>query len=135
MAQQQKPGRPSDKKPDEWQRDLNPDPMAGQNYGVQDINPDKAGPNADAIKQLHRRLVGYTDDELKQIPVVPDGSRLKQGATYIDLMDPQCQEFTAMGDMVAGPNTWYVPKSEVSYQLWNRLIGVENPERTGEGNQ
>jgi hypothetical protein len=25
-----------------------------------------------------------------------------------------------------------VPKSEVDYQLWNRLIGIDNPERLGD---
>jgi len=26
---------------------------------------------------------------------------------------------------------WIVPKSEVDYQLWNKLVGVTNPARTG----
>jgi hypothetical protein len=34
-----------------------------------------------------------------------------------------------MGWMVAGPDNRYVNKSDVDYELWNRLIGVENPER------
>lgn len=131
MAQQQKPGRPNDRQPDEWQQDLNPNPTAGQNHGVQG-----AGTNdsltADQIKDLHRSLTGYTDTELKQIVVLPAGSRLEQGATYIDLQDPERQEFTAMGGMAAGPDHYYVPKSEVGYQLWNRLLGRQDPERTGE---
>ncbi|HVG00957.1 MAG TPA: hypothetical protein VND68_14045 [Chloroflexia bacterium] len=60
------------------------------------------------------------------------GSRLEQNATYIDLRTHDREEFTARGDMEAGPENWYVPKTEVDYQLWNRLIGVRNPERTGE---
>lgn len=40
-----------------------------------------------------------------------------------------------MGGMEATDNNWYVPKSEVSYQLWNRLIGVQNPERLGEASE
>jgi hypothetical protein len=78
-----------------------------------------------------RRLADWPDDDLKQIAVVPQGSRLEQGATYIDLGAADPTEFTARGDMVAGPDHWYVPKSELHYALWNRLIGVENPERTG----
>jgi len=135
MAQQQKTGRPNDQKPDEWQQDLHPDPMAGQNYGIKGSHSEKDNLNAYEIKELHRQLEGYTDDELKQITVLPSGSRLQQGAKYIDLMDPERKEFTAMGDMEAGPNNWYVPKTEVGYQLWNRLTGVQNPERTGEGNE
>lgn len=132
MAQTQKPGRPTDDKPDEWQKDLNPQPQAGNNYGLEGPHPEKAGWNADQIKELHNKLADYTDDELQQITVLPPGSRLEQGAKYIDLNDPQRQEFTAMGGMEAGSNNWYVPKTEVSYQLWNRLTGVTNPARLDE---
>ena len=31
--------------------------------------------------------------------------------------------------MVATPEHWYVPKDAVDYELWNRLVGVSNPER------
>jgi hypothetical protein len=81
------------------------------------------------IKQAHRILEGITDDGLKMIPVLPEGAQLQQGGRYIDLRDPQRYEFTAMADMVAGPNNWYVPKDSVDYELWNRLIGIQNPER------
>jgi hypothetical protein len=128
----EKVGRPSDRKPDEWQQDLNPQPMAGQNYGLEGTHPEKDAPNAYEIKELHSQLEGFTSDELKQIPVLPSGSRLEQGATYIDLIDPERKQFTAMGNMEAGPDNMYVPKTEVDYQLWNRLTGVQNPERLGE---
>ncbi|MDF5711478.1 MAG: hypothetical protein PUP90_28325 [Nostoc sp. S4] len=132
MAQTQKQGKPTDGQPDEWQQDLNPQPMAGQNYGSSGTHPEKAGLNAYEIKELHDKLPEYTHEELKQITLLPVGSRLEQGAKYIDLNDLQRNEFTAMGHMEAGSNNWYVPKTEVSYQLWNRLIGVQNPERLGE---
>jgi len=128
----EKTGRPMDAQPDEWQQDLNPDPMAGRNVGLEGPHPEKDAPTAYEIKELHNQLAGYTSDELKQIPVMPRGSRLEQGAKYIDLQDPERREFTAMGNMEAGPDNWYVPKTEVGYQLWNRLTGVENPERLGE---
>lgn len=128
----EKTGRPTDSQPDEWQRDLNPEPLAGRNVGLEGQHPEKDAPTAYEIKELHDRLEGYTSDDLKQIPVMPHGSRLEQGAKYIDLQDPERREFTAMGNMAAGPNNWYVPKTEVAYQLWNRLTGVENPERLGE---
>jgi hypothetical protein len=63
---------------------------------------------------------------------VPRGERLAQGAVYVDLNDPQLREITATGDMSAGEYQWYVPKREVDYQLWNRLIGITNPERHGD---
>ena len=125
--------RPGAQHPDEWRGDLNPDPMAGQNYGTTGKHPEKWAPTAYEVKEVHRRLRDWTDDDLKQIPVVPAGSRLEQGATYIDLAAAHPAEFTATADMEAGPQHCYVPKSEVDYQIWNRLIGVAEPERLGTG--
>ncbi len=134
MAEQQTPGRPEEQSED-WQKDLNPHPMAGRNVGLEGEHPEKDAPNASEIKEIQRQLPELTNDELKQIPVLPAGSRLEQGAKYINLKDAKPKEFVAMGVMEAGPDNWYVPKTEVGYQLWNRLTGVQNPERTGEGNQ
>jgi len=119
--------------PDEYQYDLNPEGGAGMNVGLTGQHPEKASGIRTAYdeKEVHRRLQGLTDDELKQIPILPLGSRLEQGATYIDLSVKQPREFTARSDMEAGPKNCYVPKTEVDYQLWNRLIGVDNPERLG----
>ena len=77
-------------------------------------------------------MPGFSDDELKQITILPPGSRLEQGAVYIDLHDARREEIKARGDMEAGPQNLYVPKTEIDYQLWNRLIGVTNPERLGQ---
>ncbi|MCU0565540.1 MAG: hypothetical protein MUF49_02970 [Oculatellaceae cyanobacterium Prado106] len=134
MAQQQKTGRPNDQKQDEWQQDLNPNPTAGQNHGIETSASAHEYLTADQIKDLHRDLEGYTRDDLRQIIVLPPGSRLEQGAKYIDLKDPERQEFAARGDMEAGSSNYYVPKTEIDYQLWNRLTNVQNPERTGQGN-
>lgn len=131
----EKTGKPTDQKSDEFQQDLNPDPMAGQNHGLDGTHPEKDAPNAFEIKDLHDLLSDYTSDQLKQIPVLPSGSRLEQGAKYIDLNDPKRQEITAMGNMEAGPENYYVPKTEVDYQLWNRLKGVQNPDRLGEASE
>lgn len=131
----EKIGKPTDRQPDEWEQELHGSDRAGENYGLEGPHPEKENvATAYDIKDLHRQLSNYTDDELKQIPVLPPGSRLEQGATYIDLTAPERREFTAMGGMEASTSNWYVPKTEVDYQLWNRLIGVQNPERTGEGN-
>lgn len=130
MAQTQSSGNI----PDEYKKDLNPNEGAGLNHGLDGQNPEKAGLNAYDIKELHEKLKDFTNDELRQITIIPHGGRLEQTATYIDLNDPKREEFTAMGAIEAEPDNYYVPKSDVGYQLWNRLIGVQNPERTGEGN-
>jgi hypothetical protein len=121
--------RPGQQHPDGWRDELNPNRMAGQNLGLENPHPEQDSRTAYDLKDAHRLLEGITDDGLKQIPVLPEGARLEQGATYIDLRDPRRQEFTATGDMVADRDHWYVPKDAVDYQLWNRLIGISNPER------
>lgn len=122
------------KHPDEWERDLNPNHMAGQNVGERSADREQGLRTAYDVKPLHRSMNAWEDDDLKRIPVLPEGQRLQQGATYLDLQHPEHGEITAMGGMTAGPENVYVPKDEVPYSLWNRLRGVDDPERTlGEG--
>ena len=117
----------------EWQGDLNPSFMSGQNIGGASDDREQALPTAYDVKDVHRELNDrFEDDELRQIPVLREGQRLQQGGTYVDLHDPERREFTAMGDMAAAERNWYVPKDRVPYSLWNRLIGVENPDRVAE---
>ena len=130
MPKDNKMPRPDLKHPPEWEHDLNPNVQEGLNYGTLGPHPEMFAKTAYDIKGANLRLQEFTDDELKQIPVLPPGSRLEQNATYVDLHDPEFREFTAMGGMEADPGNWYVPKSMVDYVLWNRLIGVKNPERT-----
>jgi hypothetical protein len=118
--------------PEEWRQDLNPDPQAGQNRGGKRHQADEGAPTAYEHKGASALLAGFSDDELRAIPIVPTGDRLKQGAVYLDLLSPDEGELKARGDQEAGPEQLYVAKSEVDYQLWNRLIGVDNPIRTGE---
>jgi len=123
---------PSDKHPPEYQRDLNPDAAAGINFGTVGSHPEKENPRtAFDVKEAHRLLKDFTDDQLKQIPILPVGHRLEQDATYLDLAAPDRKEFTATSGMEVGPDALIVPKSEVDYQLWNRLRGITDPARTG----
>lgn len=114
--------------PDEYRADLNPDYTAGENAGL----PRYRMGSAHAVKEIHERYPGLRDDELNEIPILEEGSRLEQGAVYLDLRHPERGVFKAMGDMVAGPDNWFVPKSEVSYELWNFLSGVEDAYRLGD---
>src|SRR4051794_4210342 len=123
---------PRDKHPPEVQQDLNPNAAAGINYGVVGPHPEKHNPRmAHEVKEAYRLLSEFTDDQLKQLPIMPVGSRLEQDATYIDITDPDRKEFKATSGMEAGPDSLLVPKSEVDYQLWNLLRRVTDPARTG----
>lgn len=119
---------------DEFTQDLNPNFLAGENYGTEGPHADKHPRSAYDIKELHRLLTGFDDSELRAIPVLPEGSRLEQGATYLDLYDPRRGPFTAMGGMEAATYHFLVPKSEIDYVLWNKLVGVTDPERLDTGN-
>ena len=109
---------------DEFAEDLNPEYLAGRNYGNE--GPDTTtGTPASEFKELHGQLQQFTRDELAALPVVPEGTRLEQGKTYIDLNDLEAAEFTATGQDSAGPRNRYVAKDGVDYDLWNRLRGRE----------
>jgi hypothetical protein len=123
------PMLPGEQHPEEWRQDLNPHALDGQNRGPATDEAQKGLRTLYERKDLHRRFSGLSDADLKQVPVLEREMRLQQGATYLDLNDPRRGEFTATGDMVAGAENAYVPKSEVDYDLWNRLTGVEEPER------
>ena len=124
-AESTKPPQTEKKHPDEWEADLNPHRLAGQNIGIPtDL------PTAFDYKELQDALREFTDDELRQIPVIPAGSRLRQGATYLDLCGGERREFTAMGDTIAAPEDRLAAKGDVPYTLWNRLRGVDDPRRT-----
>ena len=117
---------------DEFDRDLNPHSMAGQNIDAAGAHAEKRARTAKDVKTLHRsRLNDWSDSDLDQIPVIPAGSRLEQGATYLDIANLQGEEFTATGDMIAETDQCLVEKSSVPYQLWNRLRGVNDVRRTG----
>lgn len=116
------------KHPSPWQEDLNPDHMSGQNIGVQSAGDGQTLTAAD-IKELVEELQDFTMDELRQIPVLRAGTRLQQGASYLDLRDPQGEAFTATGEMTVEDDDWYVPELATPYQFWNRLLGMSDPQR------
>jgi hypothetical protein len=120
---------PGDQHPERYRQDLNPDPMAGQNHGLH--RSGEMGPSAYDVKDVHRTWRNLSDADLKQLPVLEEGTRLEQGAVYFDLNDPARGEIKAMGYMAAGPHHRYVAKHAVDYQLWNALIGVDTPKRLG----
>ena len=113
------------KHPDEWQRDLNPGHLAGQNIGQASDAAVAETTTAFHLRKAGMDFGGIDDEELKRVPVVGEGARLQQGATYINLARQPVREMTARGDMTAGAGDAYVPKDRVPYEIWNRLIGEE----------
>jgi hypothetical protein len=122
---QQERGAPRDG----FDADLHPDHMAGQNVGGREADREVGVKTAFDYKAVHRTLSEIPDDELKQVPVLREGERLQQGGTYLDLFQRSRGEFRATGDMAAGPGNAYVPKDQVAHGTWNRLRGIENPDR------
>jgi hypothetical protein len=115
------------KHPAEWQDDLNPSHLAGQNIGPRSDESRAPQRTAFHLRKGGAELGGIDDNELKQVPLMPEGARLQQGATYVDLNAPEPREFTASGNMTAGANDAYAPKDRVPYEIWNRLIGEPKP--------
>jgi hypothetical protein len=128
-AERQPEPRPTQR--DDFEEDLRPDDFAGANFGLRSEPPD-IGLRASDIKELRDKLADLTDDELRNIVIIPLGERLEQGATYIDLQHLERGEFVATGGMIADEDHYYVPKKHTDYVLWNRLRQVDNPARLDE---
>jgi hypothetical protein len=124
--------RPEEKHPEPYQQDLNPDASKGLNWGLAGPHPEKEQPRtAKDVKEVHALLSEFADDELERVPILPRGARLEANATYINLREMPVREFTAEGKEEVADGDYIAPKREVDHQLWNRLIGVTEPERTG----
>jgi hypothetical protein len=110
----------------EWRRDPRPDEddMAVDRSQVGALHPEDHAANplrmekdartAFDVKDVHRRLSNLTDNVLKQILILPEGTHLTPGQTYLDR---------------------FVAKHDVDYQTWNVLLGIDNPERTGQAGE
>jgi hypothetical protein len=122
--------KPQDEKkqPD---RDIGPERLHDQNIGARKVDGLSPKTAAD-FKDLTEVLSTFQRDELAQIPVVPTGVRLKQGAVYLDLDNPRSGAITATGEWKAETENRYVPKAEMPYEYWNRLLEVFSLQGNGE---
>lgn len=124
MTNSQIPGQPYQDR-DQYDKDLNPNPTAGFNVGIEGERLSRFDRTAAEIDELRSQLEGYSNDDLQRIPVLKPGTRLEQGATYINLKDPARREYVGMANDSVDEGDYIVPKSEVGYDLWNRLIEVD----------
>ena len=108
--------------------DLTANDRAGMNQGMEEQHPEWYGRSGASIKDLHTRLADLTNDQLKQLTILPEGSRLKQGAKYLDLEHLDQSEFVATAGMSVEPGQQLIAKHDTDYLLWDRLSGVAENE-------
>jgi hypothetical protein len=100
---------------------------AAEENGATETERDVQLRTAYDLKDVHRALSDFSDDDLKQIPIIPEGTRLDQGATYIDLAHEPVTEVKVNAGVVTRAGQFYVPKNRVPYTIWNRLIAEAKP--------
>lgn len=114
---------PEDKHPEPYQTDLNPNASAGLNYGLEGADIPKR--TAIDIKEFHEYLNDFTNDELRQIPVLKDGAHLETKAAYINLADERPHEIQAMrvSRLLSTTTTSRRRTSRISFGIssWNVL--------------
>ncbi len=108
--------------------DLTANNLAGMNHGMEGQHPEWEGRSGASLKELHTHLADLTNDELKELTILPEGSRLKQGAKYLDLEHLDQGEFVATAAMSVEPGQRLVAKHDTDYLLWDRLSGVAEDE-------
>jgi hypothetical protein len=117
------------KHPDQWNRNPNPDRVAGENIDGAPSRSDRHARTAADIEALTEKLTDFTRDELAKIPIVSVGTKLKQGAVYLDLRSPAPVPFTATGENIAQEVNYFTPRAEIRYEIWNRLVNKLEPAR------
>jgi len=110
-----------------------PKAVKAEQNGVRTAEREVQQQTAYDVKEIHRSLSEFSDDDLKQIPIVPEGSHLEQGGTYIDLAEEQPSEVKVNAGVIARAGQYYVPKNRVPYTIWNRLIGDAKPGQEASG--
>ena len=117
---------------EEYDQDLARSQRPAEEAGLGAEGTPGAEASASDFKELRTTLADLTNDELKNVPILPTGTRLEQGSKYIDLNHLEQGEFVAQGIMIASPEHAYVPKKETDYVLWNRLNQVDSAARLDE---
>jgi hypothetical protein len=114
-------------------RKRSPKAVKSEQNGVGDTDRETRLLTAYDVKEIHRSLSAFSDDDLKQIPIVAEGTHLEQGGTYIDLAEERPSEVKVNAGVVARAGNYYVPKNRVPYTIWNRLIGEAKPGQEASG--
>jgi hypothetical protein len=108
--------------------DLTANDRAGMNQGMEEQHPEWYGRFCASAKELHARLADLTNNQLKQVTILPEGSRLKQGAQYLDLEHLDQGELVATAGMSVESGLQLIAKHDTDYLLWDQLAGVAQTE-------
>ena len=115
----------------DFDNDLHPHNRAGQNNS-QDNNE---GRSAFLLKEnestLHPRLQRLPDQELKRIPVLDTGTRLQEGAAYLDLRNLDNGAFQGMNNRTVTGTDAFVAKSHLDHEQFAYLTGATTVAQLG----
>lgn len=117
--------------PEEADHDLRPSGADEQRFGEIPLDRVAHERTAADVKDLHRRFNRLTRDELRRINLLPAGTRLQEGETYLDLRDLARGAFVAGMGMVVAPSQEIVAKHELDYQIWDYLSGQSDASAEG----
>ena len=115
----------------DFDNDLHPHNRAGQNNST-DRNE---GRTAFILKEnestLHARLQKLPDQELKQIPLLDTGTRLQEGAAYLDLRNLDGGAFQGMNNREVGAGDAFTSKSHLDHEQFAYLTGATTVAQLG----
>ena len=115
----------------DFDNDLHPHNRAGQND-----SPDRnEGRSAFMLKEnestLHPRLQALPNQELKQIPLLDTGTRLQEGAAYLDLRNLNGGAFQGMNNREVSADDAFVAKSHLDHEQFAYLTGATTVAQLG----
>lgn len=108
---------------EEADHDLRPSGADEQRFGEVPLDRMAHERTAADVKDLHRRLTRLTRDELRRINLLPAGTHLQAGETYLDLRQLDAGEFVAGMERTVEPDEEIVAKHELDYQMGDYLSG------------
>ncbi|MBJ7600555.1 MAG: hypothetical protein JF888_01025 [Candidatus Dormibacteraeota bacterium] len=102
---------------DDFSEDLNKAAAAPEAGDVE------ATVSATELKDAHELFPQLDSAELEQLPILKPGTRLEQGAVYLDLSKLARGPFKAIGGQEAPEGHLYVSKRDLDHEMWKRLTG------------
>ena len=73
------------------------------------------------VRGDHGVLSGFSDHELAELALVPEGMPLRRYRLYLDLHDPGRAEFAAEGTEVVKPGQRLVARDDADPDVWSAL--------------